>query len=134
MLLVLNLPLVGMWVKLLSVPYVVLFPSIIAFSAIGVFTVSYSDFDVFVLAGFGVLGYLFMRLNCEPAPFIMGYVLGPMLEEHLRRAMILAGGDPRVFVTEPISAGLLAAAAIVLAMVSLPAIMRKREEIFVEEN
>jgi putative tricarboxylic transport membrane protein len=134
MLLILNLPLVGIWVKLLSVPYTVLFPAIIAFAAIGVFTVSNSAFDVFVLAVFGVLGYVFMRLNCEPAPFIMGYVLGPLLEEHLRRAMILSNGNPAVFVTEPISAGLLTCAVAVLVVVSLPAIMRKREQIFVEES
>ena len=130
MLLILNLPLVGIWVRLLMIPYRMLFPAIIAFSAIGVFTVSNSAFDVYVLALFGVAGYLFLKLGCEPAPFLLGFVLGPMLETHLRRAMILSSGDPSVFVTEPISAGLLAAAALVLVIVSLPAIHRKRDEIF----
>jgi putative tricarboxylic transport membrane protein len=134
MLLILNLPLVGIWVKLLSIPYKVLFPAIIAFSAIGVFTVSNSEFDVFMLALFGIAGYVFLKIGCEPAPFLLGFVLGPMLETHLRRAMILSNGDPRVFVTEPISAGLLVAAAVVLVIVSLPSITRKRDEIFVEDN
>ena len=134
MLLILNLPLVGIWVRLLMIPYRVLFPAIIAFSAIGVFTVSNSGFDVYVLALFGVAGYLFLKLGCEPAPFLLGFVLGPMLETHLRRAMILSNGDPSVFVTQPISAGLLAAAALVLLIVSLPSIHRKRDEIFVEDK
>ena len=134
MLLVLNLPLVGIWVRLLMIPYRVLFPTIIAFSAIGVFTVSNAEFDVFMLAVFGVAGYAFLKLGCEPAPFLLGFVLGPMLETHLRRAMILSSGDPTVFLTQPISAGLLAAAALVLVIISLPSISRKRDEIFVEEN
>ncbi len=134
MLLILNLPLVGIWVRLLMIPYRVLFPAIIAFSAIGVFTVSNSDFDVYVLALFGVAGYIFLKLGCEPAPFLLGFVLGPMLETHLRRAMILSNGYPSVFLTQPISAGLLAAAVLVLLLVSLPSINRKRDEIFVEDD
>jgi TctA family transporter len=134
MLLILNLPLVGIWVRLLMIPYRVLFPTIIAFSAIGVFTVSNAEFDVFMLALFGVVGYVFLKLGCEPAPFLLGFVLGPMLETHLRRAMILSNGDATVFLTHPISGGLLAAAALVLVIVSLPAIKKKRDEIFEEES
>ena len=115
MLIILNLPLVGIWVTMLKIPYRMLLPAIVAFSTIGVFTVNNSGFDVCVLAVFGLLGYLFSKLGCEPAPFLMGFVLGALLEEHLRRALVFSNGDPSVFVTEPISAGLLALTAIVLA-------------------
>jgi TctA family transporter len=134
MLLVLNLPLIGLWVRLLKVPYHVLFPTIIAFSVIGVFTIKSNIFDVLVLAVFGVLGYMFMILRCEPAPFILGFILGPMMEVHLRRAMILSNGDATTFFTHPISAALLAFSAIVLLIVAIPSINRKRDEIFVEDE
>jgi TctA family transporter len=133
MLVVLNLPLVGLWVSLLKVPYRLLLPSIVIFSAIGVFTVSNSGFDVVILAIFGLIGYGAHRLGCEPAPFLMGFVLGGPLEEHFRRAMVFSDGDPMVFLTQPISAGLLLAAFLVLVMVMLPAITRRRDEIFVDE-
>jgi TctA family transporter len=133
MLIILNLPLVGIWVSMLKIPYRMLLPAIVAFSMIGVFTVSNSSFDVYVLAFFGLLGYLFSKVGCEPAPFLMGFVLGSLLEEYLRRALVFSHGSPSVFVTEPISAGLLVAALIVLALITLPSISRKREEVFEEE-
>jgi len=132
MLLVINLPLIGIWVQLLKVPYRFLYLSILLFCAIGVYTVSNSPFAVLVAAFFGVLGYVFVRLDCEPAPMILGFVLGPLMEDNLRRAMRISGGDPMIFVNRPISLGLLIAAAILLLMVALPAIRRKREEAFQE--
>lgn len=132
MLLVLNLPLIGIWVKLLTVPYRMLFPIIIILCCIGVFTVGNSVDDVLVMAGFGVLGYIFLKLGCEPAPLLLGLVLGPMLEQNLRRAMLTARGDPSVFVTRPISATLLAIAVLCLVLILLPAIRRKRETTFQE--
>ncbi len=134
MLIVLNLPRIGLWVKLLTVPYTVLFPAIMAFSAIGVYSVKSSAFDLYAVAFFGLLGYVLAKLRCEPAPLLLGFVLGPLFEENLRRAMILSRGDPSIFVTRPISAGLLAVAALILVVVLLPAVRKKREEVFVEED
>jgi len=134
MLLALNLPLIGMWVKLLQIPYTILFPLIIAFCCIGVFSIGNSSFPIYQLTIFGLLGYVFARLDCDPAPFILGFILGPMIEENFRRALLISGGDLSVFVTRPISAGLLATAVIALVVVSLPFIKRKREDIFVEES
>jgi TctA family transporter len=132
LLVVLNLPLIGMWVKLLQIPYYALFPAIIAFCSIGVFSVNNNAFDLFTVAVFGLLGYLLVKLDCEPAPLLLGFVLGPMLEENLRRAMIISRGDPSVFVTRPLSASLIALAAMVLIVVFLPAVARKREQVFQE--
>ena len=134
MLVILNLPLVGLWVKLLTVPYYVLFPAIMTFCAIGVYSVNSNVFDLYAVAFFGLLGYVLTKLRCEPAPLLLGFVLGPLLEENLRRAMIISRGDPVVFVTRPISATLLAIAVIVLVVVLLPAVRKKREEVFVEED
>ena len=134
MLVVLNLPLIGLWVKLLTIPYYVLFPIIIAFCSIGVYSVNTNAFDLYAVAVFGLLGYVLVKLRCEPAPLLLGFVLGPMLEEHLRRAMIISRGDPSIFVTRPISAGLLLVALAVLVVVFLPSVKKKREEVFVEEN
>jgi TctA family transporter len=133
MLVILNLPLVGIWVTMLKIPYRMLIPTIVAFSAIGVFTVSNSSFDIYVLAFFGALGYLFSKLGCEPAPFLMGFVLGDLFEEYLRRALVFSHGSPAVFFKEPISAGLLVMAVVVLVLITLPAIAKKREEVFEEE-
>jgi len=133
MLVVLNLPLIGMWVKLLTVPYRYLFPSILVFMAIGVFSLSNNAFDVLIMAVFGVLGYVCVKLECEPAPMILGFILGPLMEENLRRAMLLSRGDPTVFFTKPISAAFMIASFILLVIVALPAIRKKREEVFVEE-
>src|ERR671921_237949 len=119
-LIILNLPLVGLWVRILRVPYYMLFPAILAFCSIGVFSVENNVFDLFTVAAFGLLGYVLVKLDCEPAPLLLGFVLGPMLEEHLRRAMILSRGDPSIFVTRPISAVLLVLAAVVLVLVLMP--------------
>jgi putative tricarboxylic transport membrane protein len=134
MLVVLNLPLIGMWVKLLSVPYRYLFPSILVFMAIGVYSLSNNPFDVLIMAIFGVLGYVCAKLECEPAPMILGFILGPLMEENLRRAMLLSRGDPTVFFTKPISATFMFASLILLVIVALPAIRKKREEAFAEET
>jgi TctA family transporter len=133
LLILLNLPLIGIWVRLLTIPYHLLFPAILAFSCIGVYSVSSNPFDLYTVAFFGLLGYVLVKLDCEPAPLLLGFILGPLLEENLRRAMIIARGDALVFLERPISAVLLAVAAIVLVIVFLPAIAKRREEIFVEE-
>jgi putative tricarboxylic transport membrane protein len=133
LLVVLNLPLIGMWIKLLTVPYRLLYPAILVFCAIGVYSLSNSPFDVVITAGFGFLGYLFVKLECEPAPLLLGFILGPMMEENLRRAMLLSRGDASTFVTRPLSAFLLAVAALLLIVIALPAIRKKREEAFVED-
>jgi len=134
MLVILNLPLIGMWVKLLTVPYRYLFPSILVFMAIGVYSLSNNAFDVLIMGVFGVVGYICAKLECEPAPMILGFILGPLMEENLRRAMLLSRGDPTVFFTKPISAGFMIGSFILLLIVALPAIRKKREEVFVEEG
>ncbi len=131
-LLVLNLPLIGLWVRMISVPYHLLFPAILVFCAIGVFSLANTQFDVYFMALFGVLGYLFRKLDCEPAPMMLGFILGPMMEEFLRRALLMSKGNPLVFVTRPISAALLVISAVALVAVLLPALRRKREEAFQE--
>ena len=133
MLVILNLPLIGMWIKLLTVPYRWLFPSIVLFCAVGVYSTNNNTFDVWMVGGFGFIGYLFYKLGGEPAPLLLGFILGPMMEENLRRALLLSRGDWSEFVTRPISAGLLAAAALLLVIVLLPAVSKKREEAFVED-
>jgi putative tricarboxylic transport membrane protein len=133
LLVLLNLPLIGLWVRMLTVPYEVLFPSIIAFAAIGCYSLGLNAWDVFAIAVSGVLGYALIRWGCEPAPLLLGFVLGPLLEENLRRAMIISRGDPTVFVTRPISAFLLLLAIAALVVAALPAVRRKREVVFTEE-
>ena len=133
MLVILNLPLIGIWIKLLTVPYRYLYPAILVFCCIGVYTVNNSVFDVFMTAGFGVLGYVFIKLGCEGAPLLLGFVLGPMMEENFRRSLLLSRGDFSVFFTRPISLGLLIAAAALVVIVALPSIKNKREEAFQEE-
>ena len=132
MLVVLNLPLIGIWVKLLQVPYRLLYPAILLFCCIGVYSIQNSVFDVFLTAIFGVLGWLFVKLECEPAPLLLGFILGPMMEENLRRAMLLSRGDPTVFVTRPISAVMLAMAVGLLLIIVAPSIRKTREEAFQE--
>ncbi|MBV9862150.1 MAG: tripartite tricarboxylate transporter permease [Alphaproteobacteria bacterium] len=127
MLLVLNLPLVGVWVRLLAIPYRFLYPTILVFCCIGVYSVSNSAFDVFLAAGFGLVGYVFKRLNCAPAPLILGLVLGPVLEENLRRSLLISRGDPSVFFTRPISLAMLLLAVAFVVIFSLPALRRRRE-------
>ena len=133
MLIVLNLPLSGMWIKLLTVPYRWLFPAIVLFCAIGVYSTNNSTFDIWMVAAFGFIGYMFNKLGMEPAPLLLGFILGPMMEENLRRALLLSRGDWSVFVTRGLSASLLAGAVLMLIIVLLPAVKHKREEAFVEE-
>ncbi|MCV2354338.1 tripartite tricarboxylate transporter permease [Paucibacter sp. B2R-40] len=133
MLVVLNLPLIGIWIKLLTVPYRFLFPAIVTFCCIGAYTLNNNSFDVFVTAAFASLGYVFYKLNCEPAPLLLGFILGPMMEENLRRALLLSRGDWGTFMSRPLSAGLLIAALLMVVMVMLPSIKSKREEAFQEE-
>jgi TctA family transporter len=131
-LLVLNLPLIGLWVTMISVPYHFLYPAILVFCAIGVFSFNNAEFDLLLMAAFGVLGYFFRKLGCEPAPLMLGFILGPMMEEFLRRALLLSKGSPLVLVS--ISATMLVLAAAALVMVLSPAIRRKREEAFHDEE
>ncbi|WP_151448864.1 tripartite tricarboxylate transporter permease [Lacisediminimonas profundi] len=133
MLVILNLPMIGIWIKLLTVPYRFLYPSILTFCCIGVYTVNNSTFDVFMTAGFGLLGYIFLKLGAEGAPLLLGFVLGPMMEENFRRSLLLSRGDFTVFFTRPLSLGLLIAAGLLVVIVALPAIKSKREEAFQEE-
>ncbi len=132
MLIIINLPLIGMWVQLLKVPYRLLYIAILLFCAIGTYTISNNTVDVILTAVFGLLGYVFIRLECEPAPMLLGFILGPLMEDNLRRAMRISGGDPMIFFERPISLGLLIAAAALLLMVALPAIRSKREAAFQE--
>jgi putative tricarboxylic transport membrane protein len=133
MLIILNLPLIGMWIKLLTVPYKWLYPAIVLFCAIGVYSTNNNSFDVWMVALFGLIGYVFIKLGCEPAPLLLGLILGPMMEEYLRRALLISRGDWAVFVTRPISASLLVVAVLLLIIVLLPAVKKKREEAFVED-
>src|SRR5215468_2132678 len=128
MLVVLNLPLVGVWVSMLKVPYRLLFPAIMAFSAIGIYSVNNSAYEIYMAALFGVLGFLWMRLGFSPAPMLLGFVLGPMMEENLRRAMLMSRGDPSVFVTRPISLGFIIVTVLILVLMMAPAIRRGRHE------
>jgi TctA family transporter len=134
MLVVINLPLIGMWVQLLRVPYRLLYLAILLFCGIGVYTVDNSSTAVLMAAVFGIVGYVFIQLKCEPAPMLLGFVLGPLMEENLRRAMRISGGDPMIFIDRPISLGLLIAATALLVVVMLPAIRSKRDQAFAESE
>jgi putative tricarboxylic transport membrane protein len=133
MLLVVNLPMVGIWVRLLRVPYRHLYPAILIFCCIGVYSINNSPFDVVETAIFGLIGYWFLKHELEPAPLLLGFVLGPLMEENLRRAMLIARGDPTVFLTRPISATLIAIAVVLIVLAGLPKIRRRRDEVFVED-
>ena len=133
MLIILNLPMIGVWVKLLTIPYRHLYPAILVFCCIGVYSVNNTTFDIYLTAGFGIIGYLFNKLECEAPPLLLGFVLGPMMEENFRRALLLSRGDFTVFVTRPLSASLLFLALILVALVSVPAFKKTREEAFVED-
>jgi TctA family transporter len=128
MLLVINLPMIGIWVKLLAVPYRHMYPAILIFCAIGVYSLSNNVFDVYQTVFFGLFGYLCSKLRLEPAPMLIGFVLGPMMEEHLRRAMLLSRGDVMVFVQRPISATMLAIGAIALIAMVLPSIRKGKDK------
>jgi putative tricarboxylic transport membrane protein len=132
MLIVINLPLVGVWVSLLRVPYRLLYPSIIVFCCIGVYSINNSPSDVIIAGAFGLIGYWLTKHDFEPAPLVLAFVLGPLIEENLRRAMLIARGDATVFLTRPISAGLLLVAVVLLALAVLPMIRKRRDEVFVE--
>jgi putative tricarboxylic transport membrane protein len=132
MLVIINLPLVGVWVWLLRVPYRMLFPAILIFCAIGVYSVNNAPADAVMVAVFGLVGYFLVKHDFEPAPMLLGFVLGPLMEENLRRAMLIARGDPTTFIYRPISGGLLALAALLLILAMLPMIRSKRNEVFVE--
>jgi putative tricarboxylic transport membrane protein len=132
-LVMLNLPLIGLWVKMLAIPYKVLFPAIIAFAVIGCYSLGLNAYHVYAIAFFGLLGYFLIKLGCEPAPLLLGFVLGPLLEEYLRRALIISRGDASVFVTRPLSLTLLILAVAAFLIAVLPSIRRKREVVFEEE-
>lgn len=132
-LIVLNLPLIRLWVQLLKVPYHWLYPAILCFCCIGVYSISNNVFDVWMTIGFGLVGYVFYKLNCEAAPLILGFILGPMMEENMRRALLLSRGDLSTFVTSPISAGLLAVAVVLLLIVLAPSVRSGREKAFQED-
>jgi putative tricarboxylic transport membrane protein len=134
MLVIINLPMVGVWVRLLRVPYRLLFPAIIIFCAIGVYSLNNAPFDAVMTALYGIIGYWLVKHDFEPAPMLLGFVLGPLMEENLRRAMLIARGDPSTFVTRPISGGLIAIAAFLLVLAVLPMIRSKRDEVFVESE
>jgi len=132
MLVVLNLPMIGLWIKLLQVPYRLLYPAILLFSCIGVYSIQNNVFDVLMTALFGLLGWIFVKLECEPAPLLLGFILGPMMEENLRRALLLSRGDPTVFLTRPLSAVMLGMAMLLLLIIVAPSISKKRQEAFQE--
>jgi TctA family transporter len=132
MLVVINLPMIGIWVKLLSLPYRFLYPAILLFCVIGVYATNNNSVMMLFTAGFGLFGYILVRLGCEPAPMILGFILGPLMEENLRRSLVLSRGDPMIFVQRPISAVLLALSLGVVALIVLPALRKSREEAFQE--
>ncbi|MCZ8259859.1 MAG: tripartite tricarboxylate transporter permease, partial [Beijerinckiaceae bacterium] len=121
-------PLIGLWVSLLRVPYRFLFPSILVFCAIGVYSVNNTAFDIYQTVLFGFIGYLLIKLRCEPAPLLIGFVLGPMLEEYLRRALVISRGSPMVFIERPVSAVLLLIGAVALATMLMPKVRRRKDE------
>ena len=132
MLIVLNLPMIGLWVSLLRVPYRLMFPAIVLFCCIGTYSINNSTFDVWLMLMFGLVGVFLIKVGAEPAPFVLGFILGPLMEENFRRAMNLSRGDPSIFVQRPISALLLALSLALLVILILPAVRAKREEVFQE--
>jgi putative tricarboxylic transport membrane protein len=124
-LVVLNLLLVGIWVRLLRVPYACLFPIILVFCSVVVFSINYRVFDVALMAGFGVFAYVLRAIGCEAAPLALGFVLGPLVEENFRRTLLLSDGDFKVFLTRPLSAALIAATVLLLALMAIPALPRR---------
>jgi putative tricarboxylic transport membrane protein len=133
MLLVLNMPLIGMWVQVLKLPYRILFPLILMFCIVGVFASGNAVFDVFVMVVFGVLGYLMRKFGYEPAPLVLAFVLGPLMENNLRKSLILSQGDFAIFVTRPLSVACLAIALFLLLSPLLPALRKRREVVAMEE-
>jgi putative tricarboxylic transport membrane protein len=133
-LVILNLPLVGIWVRLLTIPYNLLYPAIILFSCIGIYSSRYADFDLYLAAGFGVAGYVFRKLGCEPAPLVLCFILGPMMEGNFQRAMVLSSGDVTVFLRQPISLAFLGVAVVLLVLTCSPRFRKKRDEMAAEEE
>jgi len=133
MLVVLNLPLIGIWVRLLTVPYRILYPAILLFCVIGIYSINNNVFDVYTSVVFGILGYIFYKLDCEPAPLLLGFILGPMMEENLRRALLLSRGDATVFFTRPLSLTMLLLALALLVLIAMPNLRKQREETFRED-
>jgi TctA family transporter len=133
-LVILNLPLIGIWVRMIMVPYQLLYPAILVFCTIGVFSLNNSEFDIYLMGLFGLLGYIFSKLGCEPAPMLLAFILGPLMEEYLRRAMLISRGNPWVFVQRPISATLLTLAVLAMLAVWLPSFSKTRAEAFREEG
>jgi putative tricarboxylic transport membrane protein len=129
MLIVLNLPMIGLWVSLLKVPYRMLFPAIMLFSSIGIYSLNNSPFELYLTALFGLIGFLWMKLDCSPIPLMLGFVLGPMLEENLRRAMLISRGDPTVFITRPLSLVFVIATILILVVMAAPAMRKRRGNI-----
>jgi len=134
LLVALNLPLVGLWVRLLSIPYRWLFPAIVMFCALGNYSLNNSAIDVYLCAAIGVLGYVLAKLKCPPAPLVLGYVLGPMMEENIRRALLLSEGDLSIFVKSPISLTFLSLSLLLLISMALPAIRRGKARVDQEEE
>jgi TctA family transporter len=132
LLLVLNLPMISLWVRLCLLPYHLLYPAVLVFCAIGAFSINNSGFDVHMIGFFGLIGYIFAKLDCEPAPMILGFILGPMMEEYIRRALIMSRGNPMIFLESPISATVLVIAFAALVAVLIPTIRAKREKTFQE--
>ena len=134
MLVILNLPLIGLWVKLLQIPYRILFPSIMTFMAIGIYSLHKFEVDVLMTIFFGLLGYLFVKLKCEPAPLVLAFVLGPLMEENLRRALLVSRGDPSVFLTRPLSAAFMITTILLLLIMVVPVLRQKRQEATVDAD
>jgi putative tricarboxylic transport membrane protein len=133
MLVILNLPLIGIWVKLLSVPYRLLFPAILLFCVVGIYATNTTPGQIGLMALFSVFGYILLKFGCEPAPLVLGFILGPWMEENLRRSLVLSRGDPIIFIERPISATLLVCSVIVFGLIVLPAFRKSREVVFQEE-
>jgi putative tricarboxylic transport membrane protein len=134
MLLVINLPLIGLWVRLLKVPYRLLFPSIVLLCCIGIYSVNNSPIDVVMTAGFGMFGYLLVKFGFEPAPLLLGFVLGKLMEEKLRQALVISRGSFMAFVDRPLSASLLGLALVLVVIAVLPSISKSRDKVFVEAD
>jgi TctA family transporter len=132
MLLIINLPLIGIWVKLLSMPYRLLYPAILLFCVVGVYSANTDPADLALTATFALFGYILMKLGCEPAPLVLGFILGPLMEENLRRSLVLSRGSPMIFIERPISAVLLVMTAVAVALIVVPRFRKSREEAFQE--
>jgi TctA family transporter len=132
MLVIINLPLIGIWVSLLKIPYRILFPIILVFCCVGAYSIANSTFLIVMMAGFALLGYVFAKLGCEGAPFLLGFVLGPLMEENLRRSMVLSFGDPTIFIQRPISLCILLLALGLVLLIVLPQFRQTREQAFQE--